>query len=1178
MRIKYLKIRNIASIEKADIDFENDLRHENDTTPAPLFLITGDTGAGKSVILDSISMALYGTTPRVKGVANRSNNTFIGSEGKEISIQDISQYTRLGISSKDDCYVELTFEGNDGKRYVSRFSLGYVRTGNYRPAAWRLQIGDSEVLEGSRKEEIKNRILQAIGLTYDQFCRMAMLAQGQFATFLTGAKEERERILEQLTSTQHFSRYGEAIERIFKRAKLKKEDCEKLLAAERKHLLSEDEEKEYETKIQVLEKEVERIKNDKSEIEDLLSLLSNLALREDEHRKLSQELQILKSKESGNDFSLKKDILNKWDSTLNERNLLNKKIENKDILDKSELNFSSLLLHKFILSENLAQREDALTEKIEIHSKLLDQLKPYEPHKEIYANISLIKEKFSQRNRLISDLESKNKELAKARSLTAALKANLEETTKKSQAASDLLSAKRKVISTLNEDREKLNPDAIAENLNKATQRTRDLENLINLLNSTEESARNLTKSIAERDGLVEIVASQKQLVDTASKETERCNALYEDARKRYDTMHLSVEENFSALRQRLSEEKACSCPLCGQPKEWHDDNADFHAAFSGILTPLEAERSNRKKESEKADKTLQEENKKYNQSSGMLAAQEQNVLSLGKQYRKAIESLTSSLLKLKLGETIQDVSPDADKFPFDTIKENIQEEINVTEKDIAHLTEIKKQIDSIQKDINLHMAECSPLEASAAEAERLRNEVNTKFVLNQERVSSLAKDIESISPKINQTELEIDHLLGDYPSEWRKNTDSTIKDLSSQATTYQEMVEAEKVKREEIASVSSYLNSLKTINNDIDVLISNFPELNRALKDEETIGYRKVIENKSIELLDKDWRNLFTELTAESRNISNARSAIAEIDNKLNEYYQESGSDEQSLVGIARLELSIPEIRSAVNELITNISSRQESLKTTQSAINDLLNQLMAKTNTTSREEFPSREDLEAKKSIIDSTWQDNLKNLGIVKERLDRNTLTKKRVAKELETLEKESERFAKWDKLNRHFGGNRFRTLVQSYILRPLLQNANIYLRRITDHFTLTCSESNEQLSILVLDRYNKNKIRSATVLSGGERFMISLALSLALSAMNKPDLNVDILFIDEGFGTLDAGSLNAVIDTLRRLPEIAGNNGRRVGVISHREELSDCIDVQIRVNKCGEGRSRVEIVKN
>ena len=162
-----------------------------------------------------------------------------------------------------------------------------------------------------------------------------------------------------------------------------------------------------------------------------------------------------------------------------------------------------------------------------------------------------------------------------------------------------------------------------------------------------------------------------------------------------------------------------------------------------------------------------------------------------------------------------------------------------------------------------------------------------------------------------------------------------------------------------------------------------------------------------------------------------------------------------------------------------------------------------------------------------------------------------------------------------MNARFGGTRFRTLVQSYILRPLLNNANIYLARITDRYKLTCSEENEQLSILVLDRYNKDQVRSVTVLSGGERFMISLALSLALSSLNRPDMNVDILFIDEGFGTLDEKSLDSVMSTLERLQEIAGQGGRRVGVISHREELDERINVQIRVIKKGEGRSRIEL---
>ena len=168
-----------------------------------------------------------------------------------------------------------------------------------------------------------------------------------------------------------------------------------------------------------------------------------------------------------------------------------------------------------------------------------------------------------------------------------------------------------------------------------------------------------------------------------------------------------------------------------------------------------------------------------------------------------------------------------------------------------------------------------------------------------------------------------------------------------------------------------------------------------------------------------------------------------------------------------------------------------------------------------------------------------------------------------------------YERWNLLNKYFGGTRFRTLVQTHILKPLLANANIYLERITDRYRLTCSEENEQLSILVLDRYNKDQIRSAAVLSGGERFMISLALSLALSSLNRPDMNVNILFIDEGFGTLDAKSLESVMSTLERLQEIAGESNRRVGIISHREELDNRIPTRIRVVKKGEGRSRVEI---
>ncbi|MDE5813019.1 MAG: AAA family ATPase, partial [Muribaculaceae bacterium] len=162
MKIKRLIIRNIASIEKGEIDFENGLIDRETGGPASLFLITGDTGSGKSVILDCISMALYGTTPRVKSVNGVKNNFYRNNNGEEISVNDISQYTRIGISWKDECYSELTFSGNDNIDYVARYSLGRTNRQNYRKPEWTLRIGDSEIIE-NRKDEIRERIQKAVG-------------------------------------------------------------------------------------------------------------------------------------------------------------------------------------------------------------------------------------------------------------------------------------------------------------------------------------------------------------------------------------------------------------------------------------------------------------------------------------------------------------------------------------------------------------------------------------------------------------------------------------------------------------------------------------------------------------------------------------------------------------------------------------------------------------------------------------------------------------------------------------------------------------------------------------------------------------------------------------------------------------------------------------------------------
>ena len=143
MRIKELHIRNIASIEKGDIDFENGLRDAISGEVAPLFLISGDTGAGKTVLLDCIAMALYKKTPRLDGVTNVTRNEYVNTEGETLRVASIEQYTRLGISERNDCYSEVVFEGNDGSTYRARLSLGMQhgrKQLKHRPAVDRSRV------------------------------------------------------------------------------------------------------------------------------------------------------------------------------------------------------------------------------------------------------------------------------------------------------------------------------------------------------------------------------------------------------------------------------------------------------------------------------------------------------------------------------------------------------------------------------------------------------------------------------------------------------------------------------------------------------------------------------------------------------------------------------------------------------------------------------------------------------------------------------------------------------------------------------------------------------------------------------------------------------------------------------------------------------------------------------
>lgn len=196
-----------------------------------------------------------------------------------------------------------------------------------------------------------------------------------------------------------------------------------------------------------------------------------------------------------------------------------------------------------------------------------------------------------------------------------------------------------------------------------------------------------------------------------------------------------------------------------------------------------------------------------------------------------------------------------------------------------------------------------------------------------------------------------------------------------------------------------------------------------------------------------------------------------------------------------------------------------------------------------------------------------------GELKAGLDRNEQNKQQRKDLAKQEKKQAQVFKKWEALNKLIGsaeGDKFSRMAQGITFEVLLAYANQSLRRMSDRYVLVRDERNpsKPLEISVADNYQAGDIRPVSNLSGGESFVVSLALALGLSEMSSSKTRIDSLFIDEGFASLDEEYLELALQTLSTL---GNREGKLVGVISHVAALKDRIDTQIEVSRLPGGRS-------
>lgn len=1153
MKIKELHIRNIASIERADIDFENALTDGVSGEPAKIFLIAGDTGAGKSAILDAITLALFCTTPRLESVANKKQNKFRSAENEELQVGGIAQYTRLGISEKDECFSELVFEGNDGRIYRARLELGRMlgkkdkatgtRPLKFRDPKWTLT--DVANGETATKSEVREKILRLTGIGFEQFCRMAMLAQGQFAAFLTGDKKERESILEQLTNTAHFSEYGAAVKSLFDKAARAFDEEKTRFETEKTHALAQDQREELTREREEKTLATREREKEKSAIEARLNLLSDLERFTEEKTSAAKEKTKIETEISGDEFRAKQAFVADWDATdaARERFSALKKTRREQALllaktDKLRSRFSAL-------SANLEMRravEEQLAGTLARQRRWLEERAVFAP---LYADAGTL---CSRMDQFLGECERRGQAAREQKIFETereTLAGKLREADGNARRAAEAAAAKLRELDEENARRAALEPEKTNQQLadtNSAAQKFRALETELKICAEADAEEKTLVGDIAAKaENLRALEAENSAAEKTFSEAKRQADA----ARERCFTMAKSLDETLTALRKRLRAERAGTCPLCGQKiVAPHFDEEDFRA----MVSPLERERDAAEAASEAAARSRDEAVEKYSRAHGQLEAARE---------RLANDRKTNEERRRKISVAAQTLAFDLAAPLTDQIAARLSE----LETRRAKLTEAQTQAEALSKKISFLLAEKKTLDDEKALAEKSLAAAQKAVERNEFEITARERAVADSAEKIAALREVLSPRLENFCADWERGCAAARERLAVGAREYEK-------RKSECGETERELREAEKTS---EIYSAARERILKAHADWDVSAAESVFAETVPADVASAWNALEADVLAQAQTLRALDDEIRRSEAALAEFYARSGSSESALEALAARKDELAGTRKFISEKFAALQSREDAVAAAEKNIRETLEKLGAGTT----EDVPAAEPLRERKNELSEEISALTARLGAISEQLETDDKNAVRL-REIETRLAASERnFFKWKKLNALFGGTRFRTLVQTCILRPLLNNANIYLKRITDRYELTCSADNEQLSVLVLDRYAKNQIRSATVLSGGERFMISLALALALSTLNRPDMNVDILFIDEGFGTLDEKSLDSVMTTLERLQEIAGESHRRVGIISHREELAERIPARIRVVKKGEGRSRVEV---
>lgn len=1227
MRILAIRGRNLASLAG---DFEVDFEAEP-LGSSPIFAIIGPTGAGKSTLLDAICLALFREVPRLRNAPSQGS---IGADS--ISPRDPRALMRHGAS---DAYAEVDFAMPDGERYRAKWSVARARTGTLKNDDHAFErLSDGERFGGTRRETAA-AILAVIGLTADQFCRAALLAQGDFDAFVKADAGERAELLERLTGTGVYAELGKAA---FVRAN---EHRQRIAAIGRdiaaQNGLDDAQRAELETALQAASITLDDLRGDLGRHEDARRWeqrsqeLSGLIDAAAESQRAASEAEAsaqprkaaLARARSAFGFTPK------WQALAQARAAQQARSDGLEALrgelascheavsqaEAHDLASEHALVRQreaaraleseigratqldALLKQAVRQAESAASRcsetmqgaeaALEAHSAARQALDlamadaaSTKAWLEDNASLAAISAREVELSEVFAAHADKNGRLARLLGKAADAEAELLGAQARLDTAQDAVAQAAAMLEAVVPEREAA--ELAAPGADTETHLAEQRDSLSRIAQLAERAAGAAVTATEAAEALEQTrlrqAAIRADLEAMAVRRAEISADLPGELARREEALalaeRLAAAVDDAAVRLRESLVPGEPCAVCGARD--HD-----LALVSGVLGEHVADA--RRKASALANEVaaLEKEVAGLAVSTELLERQQSQAagdeVAQHRRYEDAAKHAAGLARKLADAAVAAGVDPAAGNLTEDLASRLGALDLEISRARAARLR--RDEALTAERAARAALDEARDQASNAKEAFDQRKQAQLDL---ESEMRSLRSDRDQMAGQLDRALTGICH-WPDLPDGelWLAETCRQWREAAAAAETAAvRIAEAEALVSDKLIAARSWQDRLdearkshKAAQVDADARVQE----RSALLGGEAVAEVTARLHRQAQALETARTAARSALAEASTARSAAEAKFQQVESQMAAACVHIAADTAALAaeleaaaideaevakaaaaGSAALNAeadALAEIERAASSAALLLEKRREDLARHQAAdVPNLLGEVLA-------------EALIAARASVEAADRE-VRNLEL---RLREDDTVRTRTAALRAELEAANADAAVWLTLDGLIGdatGKKFRSIAQGLTLDRLLVHANARLADLKPRYSLARGAGGDMI-IEVLDNDMAGQVRGLHNLSGGERFLVSLALALGLAEMSTArGMRIESLFIDEGFGALDPESLVQALALLEHLH--AG--GRRVGVISHVEELKERIAAKVEVAPTGRGTSKVRVL--